>query len=339
MEAAPFLPDVLQPPREQEIVASLGGAPKHPTWYFNLVEHPHIELQDGRVDVRVGPAFVDAHHPLAAVEGAFNAVMLQGDAIREITLEGPGAGGIETASAVVADLVSILGTTGTGFLQGDACWRELPKLRDAERFGPWLHKLLVNACYDELRRHRRWSTRITALPMDGPGGPDPILTVEDRDTLDRAFARLTPQHRAVFVLHHHAGRPLAEKLFTIAWGAIQWPWLARSDWSDTSASAIPDAASARLVAGQHPARGSRARPRVDHAAFGDAAEVQTHAAGQTHPARLWLKLERAPVVASSEVEIGANPDLVWDVLTAIRPCCLLFWIRTAFAAVIRCDWC
>ena len=89
-------------------------------------------------------------------------------------------------------------------------WRELPQLRDAERFGPWLHKLLVNACYDELRRHRRWSTRIRALPMDGPGGPDPMLTVEDRDTLDRAFARLTPQHRAVFVLHHHAGRPLTE---------------------------------------------------------------------------------------------------------------------------------
>ena len=46
-----------------------------------------------RVGVRVRPAFVDAHHPLAAVEGAFNAVMLHGDAIREITLEGPGAGG------------------------------------------------------------------------------------------------------------------------------------------------------------------------------------------------------------------------------------------------------
>jgi homoserine dehydrogenase len=72
-----------------------------------------------RVDVRVGPAFVAAHHPLAAVEGAFNAVMLQGDAIREITLEGPGAGGQETASAVVADMVSIVGTTGTGFLQND----------------------------------------------------------------------------------------------------------------------------------------------------------------------------------------------------------------------------
>src|SRR5258706_5728468 len=43
-------------------------------------------LVDGAVDVRVGPAFVDGHHPLAAVVGAFNAVMLQGDAIREITL-------------------------------------------------------------------------------------------------------------------------------------------------------------------------------------------------------------------------------------------------------------
>jgi len=85
-------------------------------------------LADERVDVRVQPAFVVRSHPLAAVDGAFNAVMLQGDAIREITLEGPGAGGTETASAVVADLVSVVGTAGTGFLQNDACWRELERL-------------------------------------------------------------------------------------------------------------------------------------------------------------------------------------------------------------------
>ena len=85
-------------------------------------------LVDDAVDVRVGPALVDKHHPLAAVEGPFNAVMLQGDAIREITLEGPGAGGVETASAVVADMVSVLGTTGTGFMQNDACWRSLDRL-------------------------------------------------------------------------------------------------------------------------------------------------------------------------------------------------------------------
>ena len=86
-------------------------------------------LVDGNVDVRVGPALVDRHHPLAAVEGAFNAVMLQGDAIREITLEGPGAGGVETASAVIADMASVIGTMGTGFLQNDPVWRELPRLR------------------------------------------------------------------------------------------------------------------------------------------------------------------------------------------------------------------
>ncbi|HUJ55966.1 MAG TPA: homoserine dehydrogenase [Gaiellaceae bacterium] len=97
-------------------------------------------LVDGAVDVRVQPALVDRAHPLASIDGAFNAVMLQGDAIREITLEGPGAGGIETASAVVADLVSVVGTAGTGFLQNDACWRQLPRLdMDAWRSPFYLH--------------------------------------------------------------------------------------------------------------------------------------------------------------------------------------------------------
>jgi homoserine dehydrogenase len=100
-------------------------------------------LADDRVDVRVGPAFVDAHHPLAAVDGPFNAVMLQGDAIREITLEGPGAGGIETASAVVADLVSIVGTTGTGFLQGDPVWRQVERMPPGELSSLWYLRVLV----------------------------------------------------------------------------------------------------------------------------------------------------------------------------------------------------
>ncbi|HXR12735.1 MAG TPA: homoserine dehydrogenase [Gaiellaceae bacterium] len=101
-------------------------------------------LVDGAVDVRVQPALVDRRHPLAAVDGAFNAVMLQGDAIREITLEGPGAGGVETASAVVADLVSVVGTSGTGFLQNDACWRELERLPPAEWRSPFYVHLEVS---------------------------------------------------------------------------------------------------------------------------------------------------------------------------------------------------
>jgi homoserine dehydrogenase len=101
-------------------------------------------LVGDRLDVRVHPALVDRHHPLASVEGAFNAVMLQGDAIREITLEGPGAGGLETASAVVADMVSVIGTTGTGFLQNDACWRELGKLPPGELRSPFYLQIDVD---------------------------------------------------------------------------------------------------------------------------------------------------------------------------------------------------
>ena len=101
-------------------------------------------LADGSVDVRVSPALVDRHHPLAAVEGAFNAVMLQGDAIREIVLEGPGAGGVETASAVIADMVSIVGTTGTGFLQDDPTWRSLGTLPAGELRLPYYLRIEVD---------------------------------------------------------------------------------------------------------------------------------------------------------------------------------------------------
>jgi len=121
-------PEHVAAARENEMVVRLVGS---------------AELVGGAVDVRVAPAFVDRHHPLAAVEGPFNAVVVQGDAIREITLEGPGAGGIETASAVVADLVSIVGTTGTGFLQNDACWRELPFLAPGALRSPFYLRIEV----------------------------------------------------------------------------------------------------------------------------------------------------------------------------------------------------
>jgi homoserine dehydrogenase len=101
-------------------------------------------LIDGRVDVRVRPSLVDRHHPLAAIEGAFNAVMLQGDAIREITLSGPGAGGIETASAVIADMVSVVGTTGTGFLENDACWRTLERMPSGDLRSPMYLHIVVD---------------------------------------------------------------------------------------------------------------------------------------------------------------------------------------------------
>jgi homoserine dehydrogenase len=60
------------------------------------------------ISVRVFPCFLYRGHPLAPVEGPFNAVTIEAPTITEITMSGPGAGGIETASAVLADVVSVL---------------------------------------------------------------------------------------------------------------------------------------------------------------------------------------------------------------------------------------
>ena len=73
-------------------------------------------LLNGSVSVRVYPALVPRGHRLAAIEGPDNAVLLESRATREIMLVGPGAGGDETASAVVADILSILGTHQGSFL-------------------------------------------------------------------------------------------------------------------------------------------------------------------------------------------------------------------------------
>jgi homoserine dehydrogenase len=66
------------------------------------------ERRDGGLSVRVFPCFLYRGHPLAPVEGPFNAVMVEAPAITEVTMSGPGAGGPETATAILGDLVSIL---------------------------------------------------------------------------------------------------------------------------------------------------------------------------------------------------------------------------------------
>ncbi len=88
-------------------------------------------------------------------------------------------------------------------------WRDLPTLRDPERFEAWLHRLVVHASYVEARTERRSAARVrairpadvTAHEMDGVG---------DRDLLEQAFRTLSPEHRSVVVLHHHQGYPLTE---------------------------------------------------------------------------------------------------------------------------------
>ena len=66
------------------------------------------ERREGGISVRVFPCFLYAGHPLAPVEGPFNAVMVEAPEITEVTMSGPGAGGVQTASAVLGDVVSVL---------------------------------------------------------------------------------------------------------------------------------------------------------------------------------------------------------------------------------------
>ena len=94
-------------------------------------------------------------------------------------------------------------------------WRDLPDLRDPERFDAWLHRLVVHACYTEARTERRWTARVRVIPLEPPVSPDPARGVAARDELDHAFRLLTPEQRAVVVLHHHLGYPLTEIAATL----------------------------------------------------------------------------------------------------------------------------
>jgi homoserine dehydrogenase len=92
------------------------------------------ERHQNGISVRVFPCFLYRGHPLAPVEGPFNAVMVEGPSITEITMSGPGAGGIETASAVLGDLASIV----SGMAPVHAIGEPLPVVRDLS-FAFYLH--------------------------------------------------------------------------------------------------------------------------------------------------------------------------------------------------------
>ena len=93
-------------------------------------------------------------------------------------------------------------------------WRQLPQLRDPDRFEAWSRRILVHACYAEARRSRRWTANIRTLDAE-PAVADGTAMFADRDELDRIFKRLPLEQRAVFVLHHLLGLPLVEVAETL----------------------------------------------------------------------------------------------------------------------------
>lgn len=85
------------------------------------------------------------------------------------------------------------------------CWRNLRSLRDPDRFEAWVHRLLVRACADQVRRRRRLEVQIGDIELDRPDPADDYAGVAERDELDRAFVRLPVEHRAALVLTHYVG--------------------------------------------------------------------------------------------------------------------------------------
>ena len=90
-----------------------------------------------------------------------------------------------------------------------AAWRDIRGLRDPDRFDAWLHRLLVRACYRQLRdARRRQIVELRILQDWQPALPGHELAIANRDRLERGFARLAPDHRAILVLYHYLDLPL-----------------------------------------------------------------------------------------------------------------------------------
>jgi RNA polymerase sigma-70 factor (ECF subfamily) len=86
-------------------------------------------------------------------------------------------------------------------------WRNLPGLRDPDRFDAWVHRLTVNACLDVMRRRRRRAVEVELDPVTPLLGDETAL-VADRDLLERGFVKLGADQRAVLVLHYYVGLPI-----------------------------------------------------------------------------------------------------------------------------------
>jgi RNA polymerase sigma-70 factor, ECF subfamily len=93
-------------------------------------------------------------------------------------------------------------------------WQDLPSLRDPNAFDGWLNRILVRNCYKAIRGRRRSRLEVQVLEVDAPVSSDEHR-VDALDQIERAFRRLTAEHRTVLVLHHRVGLQLDEVAETL----------------------------------------------------------------------------------------------------------------------------
>lgn len=83
-------------------------------------------------------------------------------------------------------------------------WRDLPSLRDVERFDAWLYRLIVRACADIGRHRRRYRAALTIVPHE-PVELDRASELADRDVVERGLRRLNDAQRSILVLTFYLG--------------------------------------------------------------------------------------------------------------------------------------
>jgi RNA polymerase sigma factor (sigma-70 family) len=86
-------------------------------------------------------------------------------------------------------------------------WVHIRAVRDPDRFDAWLNRLVVRACYTELRRAKRRPIQVGVGvdAVDGPRIDDSTSALADRDELERGFRLLSVEHRAALAVHHYLG--------------------------------------------------------------------------------------------------------------------------------------
>jgi RNA polymerase sigma factor (sigma-70 family) len=95
-----------------------------------------------------------------------------------------------------------------------AAWRELPRLRNPDRFVPWLRRILVNRCQNQMRSRSRRPTQ--NLLEDAPSNRSDLVDADRRMAVEDALGVLPMAQRAVIVLHYLVGLPLREVAETLA---------------------------------------------------------------------------------------------------------------------------
>lgn len=88
-------------------------------------------------------------------------------------------------------------------------WKELPRLRETQRYQAWSYRILTRASFEEIKRRKR-RQQLAEITPDHMTAQDGTESVETRDEIERAFGQLSPEHRAVVVLRFYADLPIKE---------------------------------------------------------------------------------------------------------------------------------